>query len=297
MILVRLMGGMGNQMFQYAAARALAEKNKTLVKLDLDVLLDRTPTPNMMRFFDYELHVFNSQQNFATVKEKYYFMPFTKNVLKRVFNKIRFAISPRRFYKQPNDNYDNSFLNLPDNYCIEGRFQSEKYFKPYEDIIRKEFKFNINLPEGAKKIENQILNTNSIGIQVRRGDYVYNPHFNNMLGTKDLSYYENGIELITKGDKNFHIYVISDDIPWCIENLKFNYPTTYLSDELVSPNHHVQLYLLSCCKHFVISNSTFAWWGAWLSSSINKIVVAPEIWFADRTINDKDVVPESWIKI
>lgn len=294
MILVRYWGGLGNQMFQYAAAKALAEKNNTVVKMDTDLITFNDPNNSIFKFY-FELHAFKIKNDIASVHEKKMFLPSSNKFLERIYYKILRLINPKIYYRQ-GDKYTDDFWNVKNDTCIEGRFQSEKYFKPYEDVIRKDFEFNLDIPEYIKPLEKKIKSTNAIGIQVRRG-IIKTPYYYNIMGVMDPTYYHQGLEIITASEKNIEIFVVSDDINWCKENLKFNFPTTFLSDDIASNNHHIQLYLLSCCKHFIIPNSTFAWWGAWLSDYKNKIVVAPKKWFLDENYYGDDTVPESWIKI
>lgn len=293
MILVRYWGGLGNQMFQYAAARALSEKNNTEIIMDLDLITSKDPNNSVFKFH-FELHAFKIKNIIASSHKKKMFLPPTKNVFERMYYKFLRILNPKTYYRQ-GDKFTEEFWDVKDNTCIEGRFQSEKYFKPYEDIIRKEFEFNIEIPDYVKELEQNIKGTNAVGLQVRRG-IIKTPYYYNIMGAMEPTYYHKGLEIISKTQKDIKIFVISDDIEWCKKNLEFDYPTTFLTNDIASNNHHVQLYLLSCCKHFVIPNSTYAWWGAWLSNYKNKIVVAPEKWY----LNDwdyKDIVPESWVKI
>ena len=294
MILIRFWGGMGNQMFQYAAARALAAKHNTIVKMDTDLITNFDPHNTVFKFY-YELGGFKIKSNIATSYDKKKFLSSNCNIVERIFYKVGRLFNPKMYYRQ-SDIYSNDFWDIKDNTCIEGRFQSENYFKPFEDIIRKEFEFNISLPDYVKPLETKINSSNAIGIQVRRG-IIKTPHYYKIMGAMEPEYYQKGIDIITEKQKNVEIFVISDDIEWCKENLKFSYPTTFLTDDIASNNHHVQLYLLSCCKHFVIPNSSFAWWGAWLSSNKDKVVVAPKTWFLDKSYHGEDTVPDSWIKI
>jgi hypothetical protein len=136
---------------------------------------------------------------------------------------------------------------------------------------------------------------NSLCVHVRRGDYVGNT--NHEIVNKD--YYDKGIDklkVMTNIDK---IYVFSDDIRWCEKNLKFDIPTMFVGDEYAGEKaewHHI---LMRSCKNFIIPNSTFSWWAAWLSDSRNKIIIAPKQWFPNSSIHadNTDIIPDNWIKI
>jgi hypothetical protein len=94
-----------------------------------------------------------------------------------------------------------------------------------------------------------------------------------------------------------HIFVTSDDLEWCRANLRFNYPVTILGRETKGYKYGEELALMARCKHFLIPNSTFAWWAAWMNPSKDKIVVCPKPWFRDQTIDSADLIPSQWIRI
>ena len=165
MIIVKLMGGLGNQMFQYAAARRLAEVHKTTLKLDLTFLLDRAPRKDFI-YRNYDLNIFNIQENFATPEE-----------IKRC-----------KVIKEPYSHFDKNLLNAPDNVYLEGYWQSEKYFKDIKQIIKKEFTFKSSLSEESKRLADKILSANSICLNVRRTDFVSDPIVNQHHGFVGLDY-------------------------------------------------------------------------------------------------------------
>lgn len=296
MILVRLKGGLGNQLFQYAAAKALALKHNTEVFFDLTLLKDRTPLKDMV-FRDYELYAFNLKENFANKKTIEYYNPLPTSIFKRIINKIKKNIFRPSVYIESSHLYNSKFFKLPNDSCLIGLFQSEKYFESIADTIRKEFEFKKTFSQTVNDLGAYIKTKNTICVHIRRGDYVSNPTYSEMLGSQSNQYYTKGVALITEKIAIDELFIFSDDIEWCKQNLKFETKTTFITDDLATNNHHAHLHLMSLCKHFVISNSTFAWWGAWLSSNQAKIVVAPKMWFKDGLRDESDIIPHTWIKI
>jgi hypothetical protein len=138
--------------------------------------------------------------------------------------------------------------------------------------------------------------TDSICLNVRRADYVSLQASIDMHGFVGKEYYDRGIALIAPKVKVPHIFVTSDDVEWCQANLRFDYPTTFLGHEHKGYKFGNYLMLMSCCKHFLIPNSTFGWWAAWLNPSLDKIVVCPRNWFRDPNIDSSDMIPEGWIR-
>lgn len=283
---------MGNQMFQYAAGRRLALKHKTTLKLDLTFLLDRTPRENFT-YRNYDLDVFNIQENFASPSEINKLAPKNKNFIDKVKQKLKLI----NIIQEPHFHLYEKLLSAPDNSYLEGYWQSEKYFKDIEHIIRKDFIFKSDLDSESKKMAEKITSSNSICINIRRGDFAKDPITNKFHGVCDLDYFLKSIDHIAERTNNPHFFIFSDDIEWCEKNLKISYPNTIVPHIYAGKKFENYLKLMSICKHFIIPNSTFAWWGAWLNRNPEKIVVAPRKWFNDPSINTDDLIPEIWIRI
>lgn len=272
MIVVKLKGGLGNQMFQYAFGRSLAIKHNTGLFLDLSYLKDRTRKA-FFQFRDYELDFFN----------------VVSEVLENC-NEENLKIQ-----KEHHFHFDHKALDYPDNSYLDGYWQSEKYFKEYENEIRNDFTFKNQLPKDAKVLEEKILNTNSVCIHIRHGftnnikDRIYH-------GFTGRNYVNKSIRLIKKSIANPVFFIFSDNQEWCQRNIKTDCPTYFIENEVMLEN--VEYFqLMTFCKHFVIANSSFSWWGAWLSNNPNKIVIAPKRWFRLSFNRTKDLLPENWIKI
>ncbi len=289
MIIVRLKGGLGNQMFQYALGRVLALKNNTELKLDLSFL-------NMsfkgVTKRDYDLDVFDIKASIASDKDIFFVNKIYKN---KVFIFVTEFIKKKlRTKGQEKDfSFDKEILNLKGNIFLNGYWQSSKYFKDYEDILKKDFTL-LNIDKNVSELSSNILLENALCVHIRRGDYVGNP-YHDVLSN---DYYDSAVKKIEeKGIFIQKIYVFSDDIEWCKNNFKYKYDIEFVSHDYNGKNGEGHMYLMSCCKYFIIPNSTFSWWGAWLSERDGKVVICPQKWFADESINTSDLIPEDWIKI
>jgi hypothetical protein len=303
MIIVELMGGLGNQMFEYAAARCLAEKLGQPLKIDTTTLLDRTNTTEGFMFRNYDLGIWNIQESFATPEEVFALtnkseapLSFAKKLSRKASNLLKSSAPENRVYKEPYFYYDRNFYKQKAPLYLQGYWQSEEYFKPISRIIRQEFTFKNPLSSHCESMAAQIESTESICLNVRRGDFVSSPKTSELLGFVGINYLEKGVDLIADKLDNPHVYIFSDEPEWCKENLQFSYPTTLVSHEYAGEKFRDYLDLMIRCKYFVIPNSSFAWWAAWLAPHKQKIVVTPQKWFADPTMSSIDLIPSTWVK-
>jgi hypothetical protein len=284
MKIVKLLGGLGNQMFQYAFYRSLQNKGIN-VYADLSDF-DEYPLHN-----GYELErVFNLS---VKTPGKFLLNLFRPNQSKWIFRKLKRILNLKKTYivEENEFTFDASFFNNANQY-YSGYWQNEEYFNHIADQIKHDFKF----PEIAG-IENQtvlqqIINTESIAIHVRRGDYLKDTLLG---GICNLDYYEQAILSINSKIKDPQFFVFSDDMAWCRQNLNME-NATYI-DWNKGSNSYIDMQLMSNCKHNIIANSSFSWWGAWLNNNSNKVVIAPKKWVNNLTTRDPDICPKSWIKI
>lgn len=290
MIIVKLMGGMGNQMFQYATARALAEHLNTEVKMDLSFLLDRTPMENFT-YRDYELNVFKIKESFVT-PEEINDLKQKPGFFSRIFNKK----SALQDFKEKSFRYDSTIWNCNTNTYLEGFWQSYKYFENIRSILLNEFSLKDSLSQKSLDILSVIQTVNSVSIHVRRTDYVSNAHINNYHGACGLDYYNTAVDLISRKINNPHFFVFSDDPEWVKQNLKFDFPTVYVNHN-TGKNSFEDMLLMSSCKHNVVANSSFSWWGAWLNVNTEEVVIAPKQWFNEPSIDTTDLCPDTWLRI
>ena len=300
MIISRLQGGMGNQMFQYAVGRNLSLKNKVPLALDVTFLNHRIKMPQKLRphfaFRSYDLDVFNVEVSIAKPEDisfwnRTFFSGRLMLVVDAVLRKVAiFQGWEKKF------SFDEKILTLGPNTYLEGFWQSPKYFEGIEDVLRKDFSLKEKLPEKSQALFDEIKSKESLCLHVRRADMALVSQVS-FHGSCDLDYYKRGAEYISKNKKVDHIYIFSDDIAWCKENIKLDYPITYVEKDLSGKKGEGHLILMSACRNFVIPNSTFSWWAAWLGGDKDKIVVAPKNWFTTDSINTKDLFPENWVRI
>jgi len=292
MIITRLVGGIGNQMFQYATGRALAHRLDTQLLLDVSHFQHTTDR-------HYDLGCFSIQEMLATQSDLDDIQTVADTTYKKYFKIFRSTFRGRKpivRFKERYFHFDSSVLTLPDNTYIEGYWQSEKYFKEIEHVIRNEF--HIKKPPDLlnKKIGNDILACEAVSIHVRRGDYVTNPITNRILGLCNSDYYNKSVEDIAQKLDRPVFFIFSDDPIWTKANLQLDYPRVYISHNGPERNYE-DLRLMSMCQHNIVANSSFSWWGAWLNSHEHKNVYVPENWFRRAIMETKDLIPDSWIKV
>jgi hypothetical protein len=293
MIIVRLMGGLGNQMFQYAAARRLAHSNSTHLKIDLSWFnaIEEIETPR-----HYGLHALAAQEDIATPAEVSRFRNEDQNSFQGMVRKALALFSRDRFIREKHYHFDPSLLTLSGDAYLEGYWQSEKYFKDIAITIRSEFAVRYMPDECNSRMAEYIGGEDSVSLHVRRGDYIASKVTNQFHGVCPLDYYHAAIAEIAGQIVSPHFFIFSDDHDWVKENLWLDFPATFVNHNDALHGYE-DLRLMSMCKHHIIANSSFSWWGAWLGSNPHKIVIAPKRWFNDESIETTDLIPETWMRI
>lgn len=299
MILVRLMGGLGNQMFQYATAHSVSLRNNTVVKIDTSLLeANLLEDDKVVTHRNLDLDIFDLKITKATPQEIIYFNGKKyDNLLGKLYNRLIFFSRKKNLIIEKDRSFQSLVLSLPDNICLVGGWQSPKYFEGYEQEIKNLFAFKKPLLDVSKTIFEEIRNANSICIHVRRGDYVTSPKYNKSLGAKSAEYYNHAITIFESKIENPKFFIFSDDLNWCKQHLKSKSPFTFVEEIHAGEKNGNYLQLMTHCKNFIISNSTYSWWGAWLSKNESKLVVAPKTWALDPASVPADILPENWIKI
>lgn len=288
MVTILLSGGLGNQMFQYAAARALAKRLNALLAIDLYPLIKKTHAtirPYELGIFKTDVPIVSTLRGKVLTKAR----PFVQKH-KEFFWRFGFLVDGYAIFYLP------VFETIKGNVIMSGYFQNEKYFKGAEEDIRNDFTFRHALSEKNKEIAQQFAATGSVSVHIRRGDYVQNANAASNFVTCDASYYEKAVAYICEKISNPSFYIFSDDFDWVKENLNFgNHPVSFV-DWNRGGKSHIDMQLMSLCKHNITANSSFSWWGAWLNANPDKIVVCPGKWFQDEKKNAmlKDFYPEEW---
>lgn len=292
-ISVRLMGGLGNQMFEYAALRAMMIKYNQKGIISLKGITNKTHNIYSLNHFNInqEVEVINNESlksklNYLIYGFYYVFLIKHKNgfsIMKKIqpfLNKIGIFCLPDGYIKFSKCSSNNN--------TMVGYFQSIQYFNDYKDIIKKELKVVDAVLEDNKKLLKEIEANNSVCVHIRRGDYVGTNH-----QVCDEAYYLKAIEIMKKKVKNPQFYIFSDDIKWVKENIHFKDKVNFV--EKNNPNYE-ELRLMYSCKHFIISNSSFSWWAQYLTENKKRITIAPSKWFQNE--NQKvDIYEEDWIKL
>ncbi|MHB8121806.1 MAG: alpha-1,2-fucosyltransferase [Desulfuromonadaceae bacterium] len=290
MIIVKLMGGLGNQMFQYAAARSLSLRHGTALKLDLSYL-ESDQSGNTHR--TYELgHFCIASEKASRLEVNTMISRGNSTFLKALARTFQKKADSHAGYREKWCHYDPQLLTLSDNVYLEGYWQSERYFVDISEVIRKELTVTSPLAGKNRELAEEIRTVNAVSMHVRRGDYVTDKKAGAMHGVCNLDYYQSAVGLVVQSLEYPHFFVFSDDPEWVAENLKLHHPVRYISNN--GSMAHEDLRLMSMCKHHVIANSSFSWWGAWLSTNPDKMVIAPKRWFNDPSINTSDLIPSDW---
>jgi hypothetical protein len=286
MIIVKLNGGLGNQMFQYAIGKHLAIKRNTRLKLDLSFFETQT-------LRSYQLDVFCIAEEILTAREYLHYFPQpSSNIFKNIWRGLIKKLYGYEMILEKHFNFQPQILNLKGNVYLDGYWQSEKYFKEVENTIRACFRLKEGTPK-AKDTIDKIKECNAVAIHFRRGDYVDNTTTNKVHGTCSPEYYQKAITFIADKIKEPVFFIFSDDLNWVKNNFQIAYEHYFVEEY----EGHRDMELMSLCKHNIIANSSFSWWGAWLNENPDKIVIAPMKWMNIRERNTDDLIPDSWIKI
>lgn len=294
MIIVRLEGGLGNSMFQYALGRSISIKNRTDLKFDIE---SYKTNPLADCSFWLESFTIDISTHLATSAEITRFKKFETRLGKKWVLRNWLYADKTKYVKEKYYHFDPQILKLQGgDLYLHGWWQSEKYFSDIRHILLRDFTLRSPLSDQNEQVAEKIRSTNSIGIHIRRQDYVANPKTRNFHGELSKEYYDEALAFVTAKVENPMLFVFSDDIPWAREHMRFPHDTIYVGWNTGGTGAE-DLFLLSLCKHAITGNSSFSWWGAWLNQNPKKIVVAPEKWIASSKQNTKDVVPKTWTTI
>lgn len=292
MIVVRLNGGLGNQLFQYAFGKSLSIQKNVPFLLDDRYLLDRTPRKKFT-FRNYDLSLFNMEPQFYKKgKTLLPYWVYADRALMKLIEKMPITVF-KNLYVEPYFQFNPNYLSISNNcYCV-GYFQSYKYFEPIKELLIKDLTFKSQIRPDCNQLLALISNTNSVCVHIRKGDFV-NHSFH---GNVETSYYHKALEVLLTQEQLLNLFIFSDDINWCKANLSFSIPTVFVEDVFAGEKARNQLELMINCKHFIISNSSFAWWAAYLGNHPEKKVIAPLAWLKNQKINTKDITPPSWLRL
>lgn len=284
MIILYLNDGLGNQMFQFALFRKLQDLGKDVCIYDVD-LRRKDALHNGLELEN----VFGLRYDKISKKE---FRRYdTKNLMNHILRKL--------FYEKKYPMFEERFLSYKpeifsmDNLCLKGYWQSEKYFKGIEELIRKDFCFPEIRDEKNIRILDMIHQSQSVAVHVRRGDYLTEQYKHTFGSVCNEEYYKKAIQYVRERVSDARLFVFSNDIEWCKKN--FDSKNTVFVEGNCGKESYKDMQLMSQCKHQIIANSSFSWWAAWLNDYKEKIVISPSCWMHGETV--QDIVCEDWVKI
>jgi len=292
MIITKLKGGLGNQLFQYAIGRRLAEDQNSELKFDISLLNQQNKITALRK---YKLNVFKIDTLISSKSDENRILGVKWLVpIKRRFWKMGIDLFRWNYIRETSYGYHPEVLSLKRDLILEGYWQSAKYFDSIRGILLKELTLkNEFITTRFSSLKDEMTKQNSVAIHVRRGDYVSNPTVTKEFGVCTLDYYLKSIEYLKHRLSNPRFYVFSDDLEWCKLSFNAENDIHFVTDF----EDYQDLMLISSCRHQIISNSTFSWWGAWLNQNATKVVVAPEIWYIDPSFDTSHLIPTEWIRI
>lgn len=290
MIIVKLAGGLGNQLFQYALGRALA------VRWSTELVLDATAFEGRDDSRRYSLGHFNIRAGQAGPRELRRVRRHRRG-LGRVFSAATNLWRDIAEIREQRFAFDATVLEVGDDIYLEGYWQSEKYFRDVRPLLVEEVTLRRELSRDNAGFARQIETTeNAVSLHIRRGDYVTDPKVRSIHDVCTLDYYRRCVDAVCRRISHPHLFVFSDDIPWARGNLSTRWPTTFVENEGDTRDYE-ELMLMSRCAHHIIANSSFSWWAAWLNDSSEKAVFAPDRWFRPGTLDAPDICPIDWERI
>jgi hypothetical protein len=291
-VIVRLMGGLGNQLFQYAAGRAAALKSQSRLRLDVSWYANRIDREYVLSHFDIQEDLLSSRESLLLR----YWTDHRKH--RRAKAAVKWLMPPLRVtcFSDPAGPADPTLFAGEGHWLLEGFWQSPIYFDAIGDLIRRELNVRSAPNERNAALENSFGDCESVAVHVRRGDYVSDPRANRVHGTCDRDYYEAAATLVCDRVASPKFFVFSDDLDAARNELRLPGPTEFIDG---NTNSWDDLRLMRSCRHHIIANSTFSWWGAWLAAHPAQVVIAPKDWFrpgAKPAHHADDLIPASWIR-
>lgn len=294
MIIVRLVGGLGNQLFQYATARRLAVKSQVKLKLDIGSFKND-------RLREFSLASFNIKGNIASenesliIKAKDGYLKYLPGFRKLIPQKFK------RILRSPVTGLNEKILHAGKEHYLNGYWAHENYFKDIRPILLEELTLKAEFhSEEFKGIQDILQQEDSVSIHIRRGDYASNEHNQSFFGLISMDYYQQAIDSLLRKVKRPAFYIFTDDVGWVRGNLKTKVPLIFIQEKGKFTDCQ-ELVLMSYCKHNIIANSSFSWWGAWLNRNTDKIVIAPERWYNDpiaqANYKQLNFIPKNWTKL
>ena len=299
MVIVQLIGGIGNQMFQYACGRHLAILNNTELKLDISLLQNRVPFRKDFVFRNYDLDIFNIEATIATASDIPLYPSSWKinSIPHRLYNLYQIRKKGYEYVLEWKLNsynrilFNEKILKMQGNIYLAGYWSSPKFFKDITNTIKNDFSFKEELSNNSIALKEKITSCNSVCINVRRKEFLVVK----AMGFHGIDYIRKAVKVVEQRIDNAEFFIFSDDLQWCRDNIQLNFPSYFVSEDYYGYKYSDYLQLMMSCKHFIIPNSSFAWWAAWLADNKEKIITVPTKYF--HGLNSQDLIPGDWIKV
>jgi len=282
MIITEINGGLGNQLFQYAAGLALSNQHKTQLKINTN--FNPLDTSRRLALSHFNLDAIQADQ--SEINELY-----PSSSLNRKIQSI-IPTNRKSFYKEQKFSFQSNFLQLSSSVYLKGYWQSERYFSSIVQIIKEKFILDPACYKNASDFIQHLSTHESVSIHVRKGDYL-KPPYEAYYAELNNDYYKKATSFLKQNYSNIKVYVFTDDPTWVEQNLDLGIPFELASGHKTNSMFE-DFQAMQSCKYHVIANSSFSWWTAWLSAHPNKKVVAPNNWFKNSQQDTVDLIPQSW---
>ncbi len=304
------MGGLGNQMFQYAFARSFSIQNNCDVTVNIDWFYKALYAKmRVMCKSTKEKYVNHAQYSHAGYQLDIFNTQYRYNIISDIQSRIAcgaFNLDKQTKYNVLKEDvwtakmsFIQEYLDQPTNTIFNGYFADYRYFHKYKDVLLKEFSPKVRLSSQFERYNKQIQAVDSIALHVRRGDYVTNKDCQKIFHVcNSENYYNKALDIIKQKVSNPHIFVFSNDMKWVRENIDIPFHKTYVA-YTTEKNAYEDIMLMSKCKHNIIANSSFSWWGAYLNRNQDQIVIMPEKGFKEEEMHylSNGMRVSSWIAI
>ena len=288
MIVVRIIGGLGNQMFQYALGRRLSIDTGQVLRLDAN-----TPNPNPLGIFDLDRFAIGGLR-VGRRESQYFWRPLVKAA--EIAHRMSFRVGMLRVALEGSLEFHPEVLENRGTVYLAGNWQSERYFAEIAPVLRRDFQVVEPPSQADRALLGEMTSGDSVCVHVRRGDYVADPAVYASHGVCGEDYYAAARRRMAERLSAPRFYVFSDDQVWA-RTAMGSWPSTKIVDHHPAAARHADFRLMTACRHFIIANSSFSWWAAWLSDSVEKTVIAPRNWFANPAWQSAHIVPETWQRL
>ena len=289
MVVVSLLGGLGNQLFQYAVGRAVASRHRTSLQLDITAF-------EVYKLHAYSLQHFNIQEAFAYRGAMARMFGHPSNRYLRGLRRHLPYFWLRSVKETTQYRFDPGIFEKGRNVLLYGFWQNERYFQDVAEQLRLELRVRAGPDAENAAMARAMQGVEAVSVHVRRADYVSDSRTLQKHGACSTDYYRAAIRELATSVRNPHYFVFSDDPAWAQANLTFDHPVTFVAHNKADRNYE-DLRLMTLCRHHIIANSSFSWWGAWLGTNPGRIVIAPQRWMNDDAVDTSDLIPGTWRRI